>query len=134
MPKRRNIGSVQIISYTDDIKNALPELLNQAMFEGAQDILDVAKAKAPVSSGTLRDSGYVAVKDKTTYQEGPRHRKEIRPDTDGAAVVGFAAFYARYIELGTAKLAAKPFLRPALDERKDDVGKRIVAVVSEGLE
>ena len=60
-----------------------------------------AKRRCPVDTGRLRSS--------ITH--------ELRVDAEGLhAVVGTDVEYAAYVEFGTSRMHAQPFLRPALDE------------------
>jgi HK97 gp10 family phage protein len=45
---------------------------------------------------------------------------------EGIVGVGKGAFYARFIELGTSKLAARPFLRPAVFENEAEIMRLLV--------
>ena len=74
---------------------------------GANVILDYAQANCPVDTGFLRESGYIRV--QSNYVE-----------------IGFDAPYASYVEYGTSKMEAQPFLRPALDESEEDALNAIV--------
>ena len=56
-----------------------------------------AKQLCPVDTGNLRNS-------ITHQQEGPK-----------TEVIGTNVSYAAYVELGTVKMAAKPYLRPAVE-------------------
>ncbi len=64
--------------------------------EGALIIAQYAEAGCPVDTGFLRSTVFV---------------RENGNDVE----VGFEAPYASYVEFGTYKMAAQPFLRPALD-------------------
>ena len=57
-----------------------------------------AKTLAPVDTGNLRNSGTV----------------ETSPGS-ARAVIMFTANYAHYVELGTSRMSAQPFLGPATD-------------------
>lgn len=61
-----------------------------------------AKTLAPVDSGNLRASG------GTEYAGDGRNGVMT-------ASVGFTASYAMYVERGTSRMAAQPFLAPATD-------------------
>ena len=65
-----------------------------------------AKRECPVDTGNLRDSITNAVDDKSAY-------------------VGTNVEYAPYVELGTSRAKAQPFIKPAATEHSD-VYKRIV--------
>ena len=78
------------------------------MKEKAERILDAAKDNAPVDTGALRDSGHIEKEDDVTYQ--------IIFD---APVLNGDGSYARYVEEGTSKMDAQPYLRPAILAAKD---------------
>ena len=107
--------------------NALPEkvqkkIMRQALREAAKVVAAEARARAPVGTGTLRDSI------KVRAAKGKR-------GTIGAEVVtgeGYfqgKTFYGAFIELGTRKMGAKPFLRPAAAAARG----RAIAVVAEAI-
>lgn len=112
-----------------EIRNATPD----ALFAAAEELQNAAKAKAPRRSGDLINSGYVSSQKRSTYKNAKIHRKEQKPRNPEDVVIGFAAFYARYYELGTKRQAARPFLRPALDELKGKLGATIVEKVKARL-
>lgn len=66
----------------------------------------IAKSKCPVDTGRLRNS--------------------ISHASEGdSAYIGTNVEYAPYVELGTKRMSAKPYLRPAATEHSDEY-KRIV--------
>lgn len=75
----------------------------------------LAKIKAPVDTGALRNSIYVSLK---THNVPPTEATEVLPTpTDNvSAYVGPSVEYAIYQELGTGEMEAQPFLIPALRE------------------
>lgn len=78
--------------------------LETLIIRGSQQLLDgyatsieaAAKSNCPVRTGRLRDS------------------IEIRNDGPTARLIGTDLYYAIYVEKGTSRMAAQPFLRPAL--------------------
>ena len=48
------------------------------------------------------------------------------PDKANSVIVAVRTYYALFHEYGTRRIKARPFLRPAWDERKKDVVKAIV--------
>lgn len=75
-----------------------------------------AKKEAPVDTGRLRNSIANAV------------------DADEkAAYIGTNVEYAPYVELGTSRMAARPFLRPAATEHGEEY-KRIMEAAMKGKE
>ena len=69
-------------------------------------IRDLAKGYAPVRTGALRDS----ITSDIEYTQST-----IR------AIVGPHVFYAEFVEYGTKRMSAQPFMRPALDEGRSVV-------------
>ncbi len=120
--------------YGDELLAKLEEATDDALFEGAQELADLAAARAPRRSGALAESAYAATKHKSTYRKAKGHLREVRPDQEGVAVAGFAMFYAKFREFGTRRLAAAPYLRPALDEAAERIGNRIVVRLARDLE
>ena len=71
--------------------------LEQAVAKTGRDIAADAQASAPVDTGALRNS--------------------ISADVGGMeAVVGPTVHYGGYVELGTSKMRAQPYLFPAADK------------------
>lgn len=44
------------------------------------------------------------------------------------------AFYWRFVEFGTSKMRARPFLRPAFDNNKDAINDTFIRVLSKGID
>lgn len=81
--------------------------LRKGMRQGANVVRDEVRAKAPVKTGNLRR------KIRT---------RERREDADGlrfAIEIPRSAFYGRFIEFGTSRVAAKPFMRPAAEAKTE---------------
>lgn len=134
---KRTKGSKQagyvIAWYGDEILQALVNEIDDAMFAAGEVLIDRAAAKAPRDQGTLQESGYVATAKKSNYQKRAHHKREVRPRGDGVAAAGFSAPHAHLVENGTAKMSARPFFRPALDESKDAMADAAVIKLKEGL-
>lgn len=43
------------------------------------------------------------------------------------------AWYARLLEFGTSKMAARPFIRPAFDAKKDEAGRAVIEQIQEAI-
>jgi len=97
----------------DAILATVKENRDQVVRACAADVLVDARKKAPVDTGHLRDNSDI----NTAYQ------------SDGFVNVEFHAEYAPYVELGTRKMRAQPFLTPAMEKAKD----RLVQLIKEGL-
>lgn len=112
--------------YGDDLLKQIREEMPDGLFNGAELLVKTAAARAPKgATGNLRESAYAANSEKSTYRADKRHNKEIKPK-QGQAVAAFAMFYASFIEYGTSKKGARPFLRNTMDEMKEQLGGEIV--------
>jgi HK97 gp10 family phage protein len=79
-----------------------------------------AKTLAPVETGALRASIYTNGKQSSSSPEiiGDAETEAIpTPSGDVIAVVGSGIEYAAYQELGTSKMAAQPYLYPAVEHK-----------------
>lgn len=96
---------------------AAPQAVNreikEATIRASEAVAEDARNKVPVDTGTLRRSIEVR-----------QHTDRTRPGVVGAEVVtGKGQFqgetlYGSYVEYGTDKMRARPFMRPALHENK----------------
>ncbi|NSW92317.1 MAG: HK97 gp10 family phage protein [Firmicutes bacterium] len=122
-----NRVSIQLIGVNELIKNLeavsdnITKDLTKAVKAGAKIVLDDAKARAPVDTGELRDNMTMRVVEKDRSQV----EIDVGPGKD--------QFYGLFIEQGTSKMAAKPFLRPALDENKEKVQKAITDEIEKAI-
>lgn len=82
---------------TDDILNEVDRLIKQKLERACLLVERSAKKACPVDTGTLRRSIVHVM------------------SLDGrSAFVGSNVEYAPFVEMGTSKMAAQPYLRPAL--------------------
>ncbi|MBR8084564.1 HK97-gp10 family putative phage morphogenesis protein [Burkholderia vietnamiensis] len=115
---------------------ASESVLRQATVAGARVIFEEVKLRAPVGDATweskggkqkrypgfLRDNILLAF-DKERSAEGLRATYLVTWSKD--------AFYGRFLEYGTSKMVARPFLRPAYDAMRDAAAKRFSEVIDE---
>ena len=89
----------------------LSKMNPQVVRPGAEVAVRYAKKNAPVDTGYLRDSGFSR-------------------DADYGADVVFGAPYAFFVETGTSRTPAQPYVRPAIDEHENEiveaVGREVV--------
>lgn len=102
-------------------RNVLKKAATQAM----DPVRDHAESLAPVRTGKLKAS--VRIEAGRSFFRGKR--------SGGALLVqvvsgGGDAFYSRFIEHGTVKMAAQPFMRPAFDGSKGEVISRLKVSLS----
>lgn len=94
-----------------------------------------AKINAPVDTGALRSSIYTKLKSgghQPDQRDGVVYVDIPEPESDLVAIVGPTTEYAMWVELGTARRAATPYLLPAvetvssrLDSYHGDMGRAL---------
>lgn len=105
---------VKITDNSDEFLKALPEQIEQALTAIGLTAETYAKQECPVDTGRLRNSITNAV----------------RAD-EKAVYIGTNVEYAPYIELGTSRMKARPYLRPAAANHADEY-KQIVKAALRG--
>lgn len=108
----------KIAAKLDNITKAAEQGVRPAAQAGAQVFYEEVKQRVPVSAkahksgkktynpGTLRKAIYQAFADKESGDGRAMYRISFNKTH---------AFYGRFVEFGTSKMAAKPFIRPAYD-------------------
>jgi HK97 gp10 family phage protein len=147
---------LQHIKGLSELSAALKELpnriarnaLRQSVARGAVVIRDEAKTRAPVSTtppapgdplpGTLKRSIVIKHdKDRSsltsqTYVVAVRHGKKYR-NQGKKGNRSQDAYYWRWVEFGTVKMAARPFMRPAFEAQKEAAVQEITRVLAERI-
>ena len=124
--------------------------LRSAVSAGAKVIVDEAKRLAPQGeTGNLRKALYryrsrsQSAPGKETFLVGVRKGKKDYADTaknrrlnrvGKKYTVEGEAYYWRFLEFGTSKMAAKPFLRPAFESRKNNALEVIQKKLADAIE
>jgi len=100
------------------------ELVRKTAFKVEQN----AKMRAAVDTGAMRNSIYVVTPDSDSYTQAAGAAKAANPNAETSplpqptgeftAHVGPAVEYAVYVELGSHKMAAQPFLVPAVEQER----------------
>lgn len=148
---------LQHIKGLSELSAALKELpnriarnaLRRSVARGAVVIRDEAKTRAPVSTtppapgdplpGTLKRSIVIkhdkdrSILTSQTYVVAVRHGKKYR-NQGKRGNLSQDAWYWRFLEFGTRKMAARPFLRPALESRRREAVDAIKQRLSERIE
>jgi len=110
----------------DIIKIRGKKLVNKSAFEIGLIIEGYAKNLAPVKTGRLAAS----ISTQSNKQGSASGADTIsKPLTDDVVLVGTPVQYAPYMEYGTIRASAQPFLRPALDLAK---GRAVTIINQEG--
>lgn len=103
----------------EKIKNATDDAWWEAL--GVIEEAAIANAKPHRKTGQLEKSIYRVTNKRSNYEKIARLQKaEVKPGK-GEAAVGASAQHSHFLELGTSKQSASPFIRPAFDANKDKV-------------
>ncbi len=102
-----------------EIRDEMPQVLESGMQVGGMVIEREARRNAPYLTGNLRSSIHTVVRSE---------RKDVR------AYIGTNVEYAPYLEYGTSKMSARPFLRPALDSKAREALSQVVRVLNKFFE
>lgn len=101
---------------------------------------DEAVSRAPVRSGKLKKNIVVITqRDRSGNISSGVHVRGTNPRTgnsDNKLKAGNAnnAFYWRFVELGTSRMAPAPFIRPAYDARQEDAAKVAFARANQAID
>lgn len=90
----------------------------------------LAKMKAPVDLGNLRNSIYVRTNDDNSLPSEATEELP-RPSTENSVVVGPSVEYGIYQELGTSIMDAQPYMLPALREVESELEESFGVLVNE---
>lgn len=112
-------GNVNIFWNGKDVKVKMDASKIKSVLQGALALQAQAVMLAPVKTGVLRGSITVRFKDRDIrngfFKDDKSGTNIDAPKDDDTAHVGTAVNYAPYLEYGTARSVAQPFMRPALD-------------------
>ena len=115
-------GAEQLIKNLQGLKKSMTaDRLEEAAHAGAEIVRDAAAGNAPRDSGGLADSIVAATLSGEKKPDGVE--VGVGPDKKH--------FYGIFTEIGTRYHAATPWLRPALDENKEQVMHTIAGSLKE---
>lgn len=107
--------------------------LRAAVNAGAEVVRKDVQARVPVDTGVMRKAVYKKqIREESgdtrqTFYVGVRSGKKYQKKNQDA-------FYWRFLEFGTAKLQARPFIRPAFETKKKEAVERIKSKLAERIE
>ncbi len=129
-------GSFKVQGLAELVRNleAMPEVIrNKAVGkgtkEGAKIIQQAAISLAPEDSGRLKQNIVVRERKDTIFDS--EHQVVIR--AQGKADNPRNSFYAYFLEYGTSKMAAKPFMRPAFEQNKESAVATMAGYIKEAV-
>jgi HK97 gp10 family phage protein len=127
---RRNVsleidGISEVIGVIDDVLDDALGKLDDAAKSGAEIVLDAAEQIVKVRTGELKRS-------LDLKKEGGGKTKKVwnvvsKGESEGGVRYGL------FVERGTSKTPAQPYLGPASDNNEDKVKNKIIQVISQGI-
>lgn len=90
----------------------MPEKTDQIIEDGAERIFALSQSLVPVDTGRLQISG-------------------SHTHTFLSSTVGYYTNYAEFVEYGTSKMGAQPYLRPAIDAFLPQITKDLEKLLKE---
>lgn len=105
-------GAQKIRDSFQYVQKAMAGALEDIAWAGAAPVMNRAMELAPVKTGNLRRSIHI----ETTQKTPVRVVASVGPHVD----------YAIFLEYGTRRMHARPFLRPAFEETKDEAYQAMV--------
>lgn len=127
----KNIINVKIESNLPQYKDAFDEVAERVLTMWGMQGETAAKKLAPVDTGLLRNSITWALAGKSANETAYKansgdasgtYTGQAPSDKEGSprhVHIGSNVEYAPYQELGTAKMKAQPYLRPAIEQNRD---------------
>lgn len=98
------MNDVKFESNLKEVENALEQAISRALFKVGAFVETEAKTVVPVDTGRLKNS--------IEHQEN---------SSEQYTEIGSKVEYAPYVETGTYKMKAQPYLRPAIERNKSQI-------------
>jgi HK97 gp10 family phage protein len=107
-------GMQELLRQLEQVGSEAERIKKDALLAGAEVVQQAASEKAPRDTGKLAENIVISdIKEDGTV--------DIGPDRD--------RFYGLFLEFGTSKMAARPFLQPAFEENKEQVQQKMADVI-----
>lgn len=113
--------------------------LRRAVSSGAAVIRNEAKSRAPVATGEMQRDIMVKRERDTKGQMSATYSVFVRSGRKSRLSgktrdVQKDSFYWRFVEFGTSKMPARPFIRPAFEAKKDVAVSTIGEALAAGIQ
>lgn len=118
-------GVQEILDKLQQIGANVGKLENKALKNAAEPVLDDAKSNVPVNTGKLKEGLDIS---NIKKKDGVKYVNVGITKSDNSEI-----FYGKFIEFGTSKMPARPFLQPAFEKNKNTVKNIIADTLREGL-
>lgn len=116
------------------------QVLRRSVRAGAELIAEEVKNNAPEQTGKLKRNIVVLFgKGAQGTAVAGVHIRGVNPDTGNSdktmkAASPNNAFYWRFLEEGTSKMSAKPFVRPAFDSKQEEAAEAAFAEMTRAFD
>lgn len=120
-------GVDEILDKLNQMGANITRLENKALKNAAEPVLEDAKVTNAFNdrSGRLRKGLKISSVKK---KEGVKYILVGVDKSDNSKI-----FYGKFLEFGTSKISARPFLQPAYEKNKEEIQKTIAETLKEGL-
>jgi HK97 gp10 family phage protein len=103
------------LSGLEQLARTAPEQIDAAVRATAFGVQAIAQSLSPVNTGANRASIYAKTSKGTSGTPG--NAGDVLPDvSQGQAVVGPSMEYSAFLEFGTSRMGARPYLVPAAEQ------------------
>jgi HK97 gp10 family phage protein len=114
-------GAEEVVKLLEEMGQKAGEVLAKAAEAGGRVALSEARRRCPVKTGRLRASLTLTQGRKTPA------RANVRIEH------GKKEYYGKFVELGTRKQPARPFMRPAVDENKQQISEVVTEEIGRAV-
>lgn len=128
-------GATQFTAKLRNNSVAAAQFIDSAVFELANRVQ--VDAQASITEGAVSGAGHIP----SRPGEPPNNDtgvlanaiETLRGTESGSIkyIVSSNAPYSQPLEFGSSKMAARPFLRPALEKNRERIGKRLAAAINQ---
>ena len=110
------------------------KIVRDAVMTGARVARDKTREKTPVRTGILKKNVTAVRLKQSDTPGGATAGVRVKKSNGKKAKVGESPFYWKFIEQGTSKMPAAPFIRPAWDSNIAEIEKATTDKLAEGID
>jgi HK97 gp10 family phage protein len=102
------------------LEPACTEAVSDTARKGKEHFRSQIQSNGQVRTGTMLNSVYASTPEGSDYHGGEKMLPEEKPSSKTEAVIGVAAEYAIFNDMGTVHMSGKPIAAPAMDRTRQD--------------
>jgi HK97 gp10 family phage protein len=121
-------GLYELLAKLQELGNRAARVENQALKAGAEVIQKAASERVPRSHAHKKHLADNIIISRVKTKDGVKY-VEVGPTKGDNSEF----FYGKFLEWGTSKMAARPFLGPAAAEKRDEVIETMKQVIKDGI-